>query len=67
MTTTIILEVFALIYYLFSTFLCAIYVEEGMYKKNLYIRLLYVVGILTIAPIATPIILGIYFGFKLKE
>lgn len=67
MIATTILVIFAILYYLFCTFLYAEYVSEEIYTKKWPIRLLWLVCILIIAPIATPIMLGIYIGDKLGK
>ena len=59
-----ILIIFALCYYLFSVFFIATTLEEDIYPKKWYVIIGCSISILIIAPIATPIALGISLGLR---
>ena len=67
MITEIILTVFAIVYYLFSVFLFATVIQDTN-KRCIGLQILgMVLMTLVIAPIATPIILGIEIGECIKN
>ena len=67
MITEIILIIFAIAYYLFSTFMLATLIQD-INKKYTSLQLLGMILLtLLVAPIVTPIVLGIELGVDIRE
>ena len=67
MVTTIILSIFAICYYLFCVFLSISYIEDSIFMERWHIKMFSLMANMIIAPIAVPIMLGIYIGTKWKN
>lgn len=65
MITEIILIIFAIVYYLFSTIFFASYISNDDY--NPFIPIILSVVTMVVAPIATPVILGFKLGKIIKD